>query len=111
LLNSENEPPEHGNHIWQRIQEVLSQNKQRNKQTYADHDQMRGVWSIEAQEVGPSHCFGWSFDAGRVPSLEARFVAAQQNDARALFLEGHMARLGEELALIDMKINEERANL
>jgi hypothetical protein len=43
--------------------------------------------------------------------FEARFVAAQQNDARALFLEGHMVRLGEELALIDMKINEGRANL
>jgi len=42
--------------------------------------------------------------------FEARFVAAQQNDARALFLESHMARIGKELALIDMKINE-RPNL
>jgi hypothetical protein len=43
--------------------------------------------------------------------FEARFLAAQQNDTRALFLKSHMARIGKELAYIEMKINEAKPNL
>jgi O-succinylbenzoate synthase len=60
---------------------------------------------------GPSMLDVFRAWSSTTEGFEAQFVAAQQNDARVSFLETNTARIDEQLALIEMMINQEKQKL
>lgn len=72
------------------------------------YDQL-GLWKSNLANVSDGPSMLDAFEAcSSMESFEARFVAAQQNNARTSFQEINTTKIGKELALIEMKINGEK---